>query len=347
MRVTIRLNFNYCTTLLLGDRDVKALGVKCNNHLNGCHWQGTIGTLDQHLGKCDYSVVDCPNDCHEDNLLRKDVQNHMAQLCSEREYKCPDCSMKDAYRVITGPHQDTCERKKVECENKKCDCILERRLVEDHVAQDCDYTEVSCKNALLGCEKKMIRKDMKKHEEDHEGHLSLALKLIVDLNSKVLVLHSQGNKGKLASIKVSNYSCKKRNNIKYKSESFFTSPSGYKMELQVYTNGDREVLGTHLSTYLYVIEGPFDSQLSWPLLGTFKLELLNQLEDNNHHVASWKFIDNECSRRGAAIGWGFHKFIEQSALKLDSSKNIQYLKDDTLCFKLYLEDGITHKHWLD
>ena len=33
----------------------------------------------------------------------------------------------------------------------------------------------------------MIHKDMKKYEEDHEGHLSLALKSIVDLNSKVLV----------------------------------------------------------------------------------------------------------------------------------------------------------------
>ena len=339
--------FNYCTTLLLGDRDIKALNVKCNNHLNGCHWQGTKGTLDQHLDKCDYAIVQCPNDCHENNLLRKDLQHHMAQLCSEREYKCPDCSMMDVYRVITGPHQDVCERKKVKCENKECDCVLERRLVEDHVAQDCDYTEVSCKYVLLGCKKKMIRKDMKKHEEDHEGHLSLALKSVVDLNSKVLVLQSQANKGKLASIKVSDYSYKKRNNVTYRSEPFFTSPSGYKMELQVYTNGCVEGLGTHLSTFLHVLEGPFDSQLSWPLLGTFKLELLNQLEDNNHHVQSWKFIDNACSCRGAAQSWGKRRFIEQSALTLDSSKNVQYLKDDTLYFKVYLEDGITCKHWLE
>ena len=118
----------------------------------------------------------------------------MAQLCSEREYECPDCSMKDVYRVITGPHQDVCERKKVKCE-KECDCILERRLVQDHVAQDCDYTEVSCKYALLGCKKKMIHKDMKKHEEDHGEHLSLALKSIVDF--KVLVFQLQANERKL------------------------------------------------------------------------------------------------------------------------------------------------------
>ena len=82
----------------------------------------------------------------------------------------------------------------------------------------------------------MIRKDMKKHEEDHEGHLSLALKSIVDINTKVLVLQSQAEEGRLASLKVSGYSYKKRNNIMCKSKPFFTSPSGHKMELQVYTN---------------------------------------------------------------------------------------------------------------
>ena len=341
-----RLNSNF-TTVLLGSRDIKALGVKCNNHLNCCHWQGTIGTLDQHLDKCNYAMVECPNKCG-DNLLRKDILFHLVQLCSGRQYKCPDCSMKDVYRVINGPHQDVCERKKVECENKKCDCILERRLVQDHVAQDCDYTEVSCKYALLGCEKKMIRKDMKKHEEDHEGHLSLALKSIVDLNSKVLGLQSQAKGGKLATVKLSDYSYKKRNDIMYRSEPFFTSPSGYKMELQVYTNGCGASSGTHLSVFLRVLRGPFDSQLSWPLLGKFRMELLNQLEDNNHHAGTVKFIDNNVSsHRGATKSWGLDKFIEQSALKLDLSKNIQYHKDDTLYFKIYLEDGIIHKHWLD
>ena len=319
----------------------------CNNHPEGCLWQGTIGELDQHLDECDYTTVECPYECDED-ILRKDILYHMAQLCSERGYECPDCHERDTYQVITGPHEDECEMKMVKCANNECDCVLERRLVQDHIAQDCDYTEVSCKYALLGCEKKTIRKDMKKHEEDHEGHLSLALKSIVDLNSKVLALQSQAEGGKLASIKVSDYRYKKRNKEMFESEPFFTSPSGYKMELWVYTNGNGDGSGTHLSVFLHILEGPFDSQLSWPLLGTFKCELLNQLEDNNHFANTLTFIgNNESSLRGAALGRGYNKFVEQSALKLDSSNNIQYLKDDTLYFKVSLEGGITHKHWLD
>ena len=112
----------------------------------------------------------------------------------------------------------------------------------------------------------------------------------------------------------------------------------------MHTNGDRNVSRTHLSVFLHILKGPFDSQLPWPLLGTLKFELLNQLEDKNHRVMTVKFIDNEYSHRGAAKGWGLHKFIEQSALALDLSKNIQYLKDDTLYFIVLAEDGITHKH---
>ena len=344
MKAYDKIRFN-CFTILLGHRVVEALGVKCNNYLNSCKWQGTIGTLDQHLDMCSYAVVECPKECHEDNLLRKDLQHHIAKRCSEREYKCPDCSMKDVYRVITGPHQDVCERKKVKCENKKCGFILERRLLQVHVAHCCDYTEVRCKYALLGCKKKMICKDMKKHEEDHEGHLSLALKSIVNL--KVFVLQSQAKGKKLASVKVSDYSYKKRNSILYKPEPFFTSPNGYKMQLWVFTNGFENGSGSHLSVILCILEGPFDSQLSWPLLATFKIVLLNQLEDYHHRAASVKYIDNDGSCRGATKSWGYSKFIELSALELDSSKNVQYLKDDTLYFKVYLEDGITCKHWLD
>jgi len=64
--------------------------------------------------------------------------------------------------------------------------------------------------------------------------------------------------------------------------------------------------------------------------GTSKIVLLNQLEDKSHHAKSVKFIDNKYSKCGASNGWGYHTFIEQSALKLDSSKNIQYLKDDSV-----------------
>ena len=249
------------------------------------------------MDKCDYAMVECPNKCREAYLLRKDLTQHITRKCHNREYECLDCHIKDAYRVITGPHQYVCERKKVECTNKDCDCVLERRLVQDHVAQDCDYTEVSCKYALLGCEKKMIRKDIKTHEADNDGHMCLALTSITDLKNRVLVLESQSRVKSLATIKVSNYSAMRRNNAEYLSTPFFTSPTGYCMRLSVYSSGCMREKDANVGVVLQVLEGPFDSELPWPLTGKFKVELLNQLENKNHCIKLINFAaDDDCSQ---------------------------------------------------
>ena len=85
--------------------------------------------------------------------------------------------------------------------------------------------------------------------------------------------------------------------------------------------------------------------VSWPLLGTFKVKLLNQLEDKNHYAKSLKFTDNDCHPRLGSVSCP--KFIEQLELELNPFENIQYLKDDTLYFKVSLKSGVHYKHWLD
>ena len=41
----------------LGKRAIQALAVKCSNAK--CDWVGTVGTLDEHVVKCEFSVVRC------------------------------------------------------------------------------------------------------------------------------------------------------------------------------------------------------------------------------------------------------------------------------------------------
>ena len=45
---------------------------------------------------------------------------------------------------------------------------------------------------------------------------------------------------------------------------FFTHPHGYRLCLQVFPNGYRRGKGTHVSLFMYVMQGPFDSLLKWP-----------------------------------------------------------------------------------
>ena len=72
----------------------------------------------------------------------------------------------------------------------------------------------------------------------------------------------------------------------WKSPSFYTHHKGYRMYLQVYANGHGEGKDTHISVFTSLMCGEFDSQLKWPFRGTIIIQLVNQLEDNEHHTAT-------------------------------------------------------------
>ena len=48
------------------------------------------------------------------------------------------------------------------------------------------------------------------------------------------------------------------------SPSFYTSKYGYKLSLKLYINGDKTVRNTHLSLYVTIMRGEYDSLLKWP-----------------------------------------------------------------------------------
>ena len=320
-----------------GDREIKELRVKCNNYVRGCSWKGTVGTVQDHTAKCNFALVPCPNGCKNESILRKDLPAHLSDLCPEREYQCQDCGLKDKYRVITGPHEDECEKKMVSCVNKECDSIVERGCVQEHVRLSCNYTEVSCKYASVGCGEKKIRKEIKVHEEDDKLHLSLALSQITELTRRVFRLENQSSLsegGLQVTFMVPEYSYKKRNNCRHDSEPFFTSLTGYKMCLHIQYHTLCEL--SYISVSLKILHGPHDDQLEWPLKGTFIIELLNQLEDRNHYRLTIDYPgDGEHCRPGGS--WGCQNFY---------LSNIEYVKDDKLYIRV-TSKTTDHKSWLD
>ena len=333
-----------------GDREIKVLRVKCNNYVRGCSWKGTVGTIQDHMTKCNFTLVPCPNECKNECILRKDLPAHLSDLCPERKYQCQDCGMKDKYRVITGPHEDECEKKMVSCVNKECDSIVERGCVQEHVRLSCNYTEVSCKYASVGCGEKKIRKEIKVHEEDDKLHLSLALSQITELTRRVFRLENQSSLsegGLQVTFMVPKYSYKRRNNSSHVSEPFYTSLTGYKMYLEVYANGYSSGKESHLSVFLKILHGPHDDQLDWPLKGTFIIELLNQLEDKNHQRRTIDYPGDGEHCKPGGTAYGYPTFIKQCELNFNSSKNTQYLKDDKLYIRVTSKTTSDRKPWLD
>ena len=93
-------------------------------------------------------------------------------------------------------------------------------------------------------------------------------------------------------IKMSEYNDKKKDKVQWYSDPFYTHNNGYKMRLCVYAGGNGSGKGTHLSVFLYLMKGPHDDELTWPLRGNFEMKLLNQISDSEHHSMRMIYDDN-------------------------------------------------------
>ncbi len=117
----------------------------------------------------------------------------------------------------------------------------------------------------------------------------------------------------------------------------------------MYANGISSCAGTHVSVYAYLMKGDHDDTLTWPFTGSVTVELLNQLEDKNHHKMTLTFPAESQRVVGgerAAHGYGRLDFISHADLDYNASANTQYLKDDTLVFRVSAEPP-DHRPWLE
>ena len=376
-------------------RDIRALPVKCDNVERGCQKEGTLDTLEEHVAVCQFTPVPCPKQCEDTLLLlRKDLDHHINNQCPNRDCECEYCGEKSTYINITWVHDRVCDEKIVPCPNEGCTETMKRHVIEDHVKDDCEYTEVSCKYANIGCEVKLKRKDMRAHEEDDKIHLHLALGAVVELKDKNLQLQDtslqlqeklqdtnlqlrdnisqlqdtinrleyglqlanykiqfSSKKGKALIeqemiVKLTDYQHKVENDEEFKSLSFYTSPEGYHMSVEVDANGNSHGRETHVSVHVHILEGRNDSKLKWPFIGSVKIELLNQLEDGNHHIKTLSYKMEHNAQVKDNRNLGYPHFILHSKLYYNPSKKRQYLKDDILYFRVSVKVS-DHKPWLE
>ena len=141
-------------------------------------------------------------------------------------------------------------------------------------------------------------------------------------------------------IKMAAFDMLKKKRTGWFSHPFYTGRGGYKMCLSVDANGDGTGKGTHVSVFTCLMRGEFDSHLKWPFRGTVTIQLVNQLEDKEHHTETYDYTDTTrrgCTARVTDGGrsldvFGKHKFILHSELGLSVANNCKYLKDDCLIF---------------
>lgn len=114
------------------------------------------------------------------------------------------------------------------------------------------------------------------------------------------------------------------------------------MCLGVVANGNGRGKGTHVSVYTCLMRGDNDDNLKWPFKGTIRVSLLNHLEDGQHFTKeTWfpKDYPEDISgrvtgREKASSNCGQPQFISHRDLGYHADKKCQYLKDNTLFFRV-------------
>ena len=118
---------------------------------------------------------------------------------------------------------------------------------------------------------------------------------------------------------------------------FYTHVNGYEMCIRV------GMKRKYISVWAYLMAGVADENLKWPFWGDIKIELLNQaINSSTSHVHTFDFnaknvsMSNQRVTSGRIARYGMIKkiFIFYDQLRYDSEEKTQYLKDDTLKFRI-------------
>ncbi len=334
----------------IGKREIGFLCVKCHNVERNCTWEGTVGTVEEHVVTCQFTLLPCPKECKDDSnetnhFMKKDLQDHLKEDCPNRDYTCQYCGEEGIYATITQVHDKICQNKILPCTNTGCPETMQRQHIAQHVRSECEHTVIACKHKSTGCETELKRRDMAAHELDEKLHFHMAINTITQLKDIITQLKDNSDivlkQGEPMNIRFVDYQERKESKKQFTSPFFYTS-HGYHMALKVSANGYGDGEGTHVSVYVAVVKGKCDLHLSWPLLGSVTVTLLNQLDDKSHRI----MIVFPTSKQDTRVGsnWGYH-MISHSALGYYLAKKTQYLKDNTLYFRVLVEVE-DNKPWL-
>ena len=113
----------------------------------------------------------------------------------------------------------------------------------------------------------------------------------------------------------------------YNSPLMYTQPGGYKFQLGIYPKGP---MG-HMSVHVTSTKGDHDSRLKFPVRFTITLELLNQHRDQDHYSRD---IQCEVTKEKFDSIGSCNQFISHADMEWNAAKQIQYLKNDSLKFRV-------------
>ena len=260
----------------------------------------------KHYSRCEKFPLECPNECGEKAIERRNVPSH-------RE-KCP-------LEVIA------CEFSHAGCKAKLHRAKManhKRQGVEEHLA--------------------MAGKTIASLQRQAETTATWVKQLVAHLKPESLAIAESSSIVFIPppAIIMTNFNQHKSAGDTWYSPPFFSHIGGYKMCLRVDANGLMSGAGTHVSVFVYLMRGEYDDNLLWPFSGHITFQLLNSRADTQHldHRVN---IDDEAidavagrvtKGKRAPSGRGIANFTPHTALCFNPHHNTEYLVNDSLKFQV-------------
>ena len=122
-------------------RKIRQLIVHCSNKKSGCGWEGELGDVEAHVGRC-----------------------------PKQPWRCPHCAFV-GLQEGGEEHLRVCEQFPVACPNRCKTGHVQRARVQQHLLE-CPLEIVGCEYAEMGCGVRLPRSEMREHvRESGQDHL--------------------------------------------------------------------------------------------------------------------------------------------------------------------------------
>lgn len=270
----------------------------------------------------------------------------------------------EVYRCELANHCSVCEYERTPCKFAKFGCDLEtiRRHIKAH--EENGQLHLQCtKEKVLQLTEQL--KDQEEKITSLETTKELLSEKVKQQGKKIIKLQNNILAPPKFTFKFRQFNHHKAADLSFESPSFYSNKDGYKLFISVDASGYPDSSDdssdsdddsddnddTYVAVYVHLQRGENDGSLMWPFTGKVTIELLNQLQDKTHtrYIITYEQAE-QAGRRvwGASkgMGWGKPKFISHKDLGLNRRKKCQYLKDDTLVFRVSVEIP-DYKPWLE
>ncbi|XP_065902684.1 TNF receptor-associated factor 4-like [Dysidea avara] len=292
-----------------------------------CHIKGEHQFIEgEHKEQCPKFPLSCPNRCEVESVLREDMEAHRKE--------CPLEVVQCEYHNV-GCEERMMRKRKREHEEEKMEEHLS--LTKHSLTQEVADTKLQ----LAGALEKIDTLNLVLHQAlGLTSYFSGAVsnfsftKRWTELTTKSMLTKS-GDQICPVVVRITAMREKKNNQVHWYSHSFYSHDKGYKMCMRVDAAGHNHGKGTHLSMSLFLMKGPHDDELTWPLREKFEVKLLNQISDCEHRKSTVCFSDHVTVAGRvtdgtiATKGRGRQKFISSKSLH-DVTPTCQYLRDDCI-----------------